>query len=124
MLSLIYIYTDTIHVELKILFHLSATPKKYFYIHIFYFIWNKSSSIWISNSVTTSTTPISTNNKWIKNSFIRFYFSKCWSTVIHKILRLILVFMCNSALREKFSFSRAFASINKILILAGRLGNG
>ena len=38
-----------------------------------------------------------------------------------KDLKRALVFMWNSALRQKFnfSFSRAFASINKIFILAG-----
>ena len=41
-----------------------------------------------------------------------------------KYLRLTLVFMWSSALREKFNFcfSRAFASIDKISILTGRLG--
>ena len=41
-----------------------------------------------------------------------------------KYLRLTLVFLWNSALREKFNFcfSRVFASIDKISILAGRLG--
>ena len=41
-----------------------------------------------------------------------------------KYLRLTLVFMRNSALREKvnFCFSRVFASVNKMFILAGRLG--
>ena len=41
-----------------------------------------------------------------------------------KYMRLNLVFMWNSALREKFDFlfSRVFGSINKTFILAGRLG--
>ena len=43
-----------------------------------------------------------------------------------KYMRLTLVSMWNSALREKFNFcfSRTFASIDKIFILAGRLGRG
>ena len=39
-----------------------------------------------------------------------------------KCLRLTLVFMCNSALRGKFILYVIFASINKIFILARRLG--
>ena len=38
-----------------------------------------------------------------------------------KYFRLTLVFLRNSALREKFNFY-FFDSINKIFILAGRLG--
>ena len=43
---------------------------------------------------------------------------------VTKYLRLTLVFMWNSALREKFNcyFWDIFATINKIFILAGRLG--
>ena len=42
-----------------------------------------------------------------------------------KYLRLTLVFMWNSWLREKFNFcaARVFASINKIFILSGRLAS-
>ena len=42
---------------------------------------------------------------------------------MEKKLELTLVFMQNSALREKFNFcfSRVFAIINKILISTGRL---
>ena len=45
-----------------------------------------------------------------------------WVSIIHKIFEAN--FISNSALREKFNlfFQEFFASINKIFILAGRLG--
>ena len=76
------------------------------------------------------------NNKelgWMSNGVTRFLFLLNFLFILsffdilqpfHKYLRLTLVSIWNSALRKKFNFcfSIVFASIDKIFILAGRLG--
>ena len=39
---------------------------------MFYFVWETNSSIWIINSVTTSTVLINTKSKWIKKVSLKF----------------------------------------------------
>ena len=53
---------------------------KYYYIHIFYFIWNKYFSILITNCTTTMTTLINNDGKQIVKRFIRVYIKKCCSS--------------------------------------------
>ena len=40
-----------IHAELNILFHLPRDKIKYFYIHVFYFIWNMQTRAYESSIV-------------------------------------------------------------------------
>ena len=66
----IHIYIYTIHVELKTLFHLPVTLNKILLHSYFHFICNTNLSMCI-NSVTTSTTLISTKSTWMKRVSLR-----------------------------------------------------
>ena len=76
----IHIYTCTIHAELESLVSFTLDIKLNTFPHIFYFIWNTYLSICIISSITTSTTFIDTDSKWIKK-FVRVFINKCWSSL-------------------------------------------
>ena len=66
------IYLPMIHAELSILFHLPLTLNLILlHLHIFYVLRETYSSIWVISRITTSTTLVNTDNKWIIKSIIR-----------------------------------------------------
>ena len=73
-------WTKNVSVSFTLDFKLNTFTLIQFHFYIFfYFVWDTFLSIWIINSIATSTGLINTNNRLTKNKFIKLYIDKCWS---------------------------------------------
>ena len=69
---------------------------KYFYIHTFYFIWNRYPSTWFINNIKNSTTFINTGCHYVKSVHIQSYYGPYWSSltwsISHRHIHMIQFF--------------------------------
>ena len=79
----IHICTQIIHAGLNILFYLLPALNEILLNSKFYFIWNTYSSIWIINTVITSTAFININT----TRLIRVYIKKSWSRLTGQLFK-------------------------------------